>query len=340
MSQSECPTKTSEIQLSPRTGQTQNWAKFCPHNYIMQNRKTISKHAVTWAQWPVPGMFHNLMVYTICANRHVDFGFRKSHCKISTDKRSVIFPLLPNHTSVPYTLNAFWCSLVRWCNLIPKLNSFTQVNSLNCGFLDQALNHMDPLSNPWFMDFCTSIHSYGSSSLRSFNYGFLDGAFISYGSSSLKPLNYWFLEHIHSYRSSGSFKSLNCGFSDQIHPYASSSFKFLSCGFFGSCIRSYGPSSLKYLNCGFSGSSIHLIWIPFSQILELWVSGSCIHSYGSSSLKSLNCGFLGSSIHFIWILFSQILELWIFWVQAFISYGFSALKSLNCFACRCVAQLL
>jgi hypothetical protein len=84
----------------------------------------------------------------------------------------------------------------------------------------------------------------------------------------------------------------------------------LSCGFFGSCIRSYGSSSLKYLNCGFLGSSIHLIWIPFSQILELWVFG-IKHSIHMDSLLSNPwiLGFLGSSIHFIWILFSQILEL-------------------------------
>jgi hypothetical protein len=124
----------------------------------------------------------------------------------------------------------------------------------------------------------------------------------------------------------------------------------LSCGFFGSCIWSHGSSSLKYLNCGFLGSSIHLIWIPFSQILELWVfwiMPSFIwilfsqilelwvfrikHSFNMDSLLS-NPWIVGFWImySFIWILFSQILELWVFWVQAFISYGFSSLKSLNC----------
>jgi hypothetical protein len=84
----------------------------------------------------------------------------------------------------------------------------------------------------------------------------------------------------------------------------------LSCGFFGSCIRSYGSSSLKYQNCGFLGSSIHLIWIPFSQILELWVFG-INHSFHMDSLLT-NPWIVG------------------FWDQPFISYGFSSLKSLNC----------
>lgn len=158
----------------------------------------INKHAVKWAQWPVPGMFHNVMVSTICTNRHVDFGFRKSHCKISTDKRSVIFPLLPNHTictilwmlfGVLYLGDAIWSQ--NWIlshKLIPWIVGFWIKHSIiwilsqilelwifvqACIHMDPPLSdlstmgfwmehsfHMDPPhSNPWIIGFWnTFIH--------------------------------------------------------------------------------------------------------------------------------------------------------------------------------------
>jgi hypothetical protein len=37
-----------------------------------KRRKKISKQAAKWAQWPIPNRFHNIRVFIICTNGHVD----------------------------------------------------------------------------------------------------------------------------------------------------------------------------------------------------------------------------------------------------------------------------